>query len=280
VVGVVLFALALLLREAFLAVVTAPITSFLASIQVGLTGEWIFRFIMAIVAVALILVAIGLDNVEKAAKTLYGWYRSVRYPRKAQELEAQERLHRQDALKEWRDTLAKWVVDRDNPLTEAEFFDPRRKAARRQTLEVLKQQDPEGKKSVLLILYDWSLIRRYPFPIIDLSHADFSNAHLESVDLQGTNLSRVNLKDADLSGARLGQSPENISKMEQAARAIRMIAGDLTNSAYTCDLQGAKLSGAILKDAVLVGCVLVDADFEESDLAVIESELQLIKICV
>jgi hypothetical protein len=67
-VSIVLLIFAALLKEAFIAYITSPIQAGIASTQAALGEEWIFRIVIAVVAVLLILVAIGLDRVEASAK--------------------------------------------------------------------------------------------------------------------------------------------------------------------------------------------------------------------
>jgi uncharacterized protein YjbI with pentapeptide repeats len=140
---------------------------------------------------------------------------------------------------------------------------------RRLTLEALRQQGPEGKRDILLTLYDWPLIQRGHYLVVKLEGADFSGAYLEGVNLQGASLRKVNLRDANLSDAQLGQAPEDVSTMDQITRLVKIAAAG--NSWESCDLRGADLGGAILKNAVLVGCELVGVnlkgtDFREADL--------------
>ena len=140
----------------------------------------------------------------------------------------------------------------------------RRRRAQSLTLETLRRQDPEGKRDILLTLYDCPLIQRGPYRVVNLEGADVSSARLEEVNLQGASLRKVNLKAANLSGAHLGQRPEDISTRGQIARVVKvMVVGD---SLESCDLRDADLGGAILKNAVLVGCELGGASLERADL--------------
>ena len=96
-VGIALLVLAALLRETLVSLVTTPLAALVMSAQATLGGEWIFRGVIALVGVLLLLVAIGLDKVEEAAKRIYAWYQNLRHPEKAQQLETQERRSTQDA---------------------------------------------------------------------------------------------------------------------------------------------------------------------------------------
>jgi len=176
-----------------------------------------------------------------------------------------ERRHGRDELEGWRNQIEQWVRDRDNPLPHAQADDLRRRMARTRTLEVLRRQDSEGKRDVLLALHNWPLIQRFPYPVIDLEDADFDGANLEGVDLRGASLKRVRLRGANLKGAQLGQGPEDASPMERATRIAKRLAGDFTNSLESCDLRDANMRGANLKNAVLAECKLTGANFERAD---------------
>ena len=235
---------------------------------------------LALVGLAAAVVWPGLEAIgyELSAKQGYallfltvllviGVFIALAWPdsRSNSEPETLEQRRRRQALQEWHDKIEGWSSDKDNPLVKAQLDDLRRKRARRLTLEVARKQDREGKRDILLTLYDWNLIKRYPYPVVDLKHVDLSGAHLGGVNLQGASLRSVNLEHSDLSGAQLGKGLEDTSTVEQWARLAKMVAGDYTNSLESCDLREAKLGGAILKDAVLVACKFNGADFEGAD---------------
>jgi hypothetical protein len=182
------------------------------------------------------------------------------------EPETQEQRLRKKSFQEWRNRIEGWPFDKDNPLNKAQPNDPRRKPARRQTLEELRKQEPEGKRNVLLTLYDCNLIQRYPYPVIDLESADLSGSNLKGVNLYGASLKKANLTHADLSDAQFGRIPENTSTIEQLTQGIKWLMTGSTKTFDSCNLRGVKLESAVLRDAVLIGCELTGADFEGTDL--------------
>lgn len=263
-VGIILLVFAFLFRETLKALVTAPITAWVTSVQTALGGEWIFRSAVALAGVFLILVAIGLEKVVAPAKRFYDWYRNLRQPEKVQELETQERWRGQDALDKYLDQMLQWIDDENRPLATLSYDDPRRKMARTQTLAILNRLDPNGKREVVRFLHEHGLIRGKP-SVVPLYGADLSDANLTEMDLRGTNFDGANLSGADMSRSMfcgfVGHSA-GFSKVAQRGGEWQ----DLMRPMTVSELSGANLSGAVLRRTVFTGCNLLGADFGGADL--------------
>lgn len=263
--GILLIVLATLFRETFFAVITTPITAVLASMQVGLTGEWVFRIIVAVVGVFLISVAIGLDKFETPAKKIYGLYRNFRYPQRTQELEAQDRQREQDALDAYFAQMEQWLHDQSRPLRESTGDDEVRTSAQERTLRVLQGVGPDGKRRVIRFLHGHGLINGR-VPVV----------YMHDADLSGASLSRMNLTDVNLDGAILHNTDLNDAsscgylRADRASQERALQKGgkpeDLAKPAHTSRFFGADFAGADLRNACFVGCNMVDANFAGADL--------------
>ena len=82
--------LAYFLREIIVAYITTPIVEKIVLSQEQLGGEYVFRGAIALTGVLLIVLAIGLDNIEQSVKTAYGWRQGLRQARERHEPETQE----------------------------------------------------------------------------------------------------------------------------------------------------------------------------------------------
>jgi len=116
------------------------------------------------------------------------------------EHEIAEDNQREAALQAYINKMSELLLEKK--LRESVDDDEVRKIARIHTLTVLPRLDANRKASVLLFLYESSLIDKVKC-IIDLSGANLSLADLGGSDLSGANLSEANLIGAILSGATL-----------------------------------------------------------------------------
>jgi uncharacterized protein YjbI with pentapeptide repeats len=198
---------------------------------------------------------------------LVGAFVALFWPSKsgsAQELETQERRRRQDALDAYFNRMQQWLSDEDRPLATLPHNEQRRMMARTRTLEVLRNQDPDGKRSVVRFLYEHELITKEQ-PVISLHGADVSGANLVDMDLRNINLSNVNLSGADMSRAKLMSLHVSSAAWVRAGER-EGVWDDLGQPDESSDLSSANLSRAILWHTHLTGCNLIFADFADAKL--------------
>ena len=144
------------------------------------------------------------------------------------------------------------VVDNKVPEFESDTDDREkdriRRAARVQTLAVLRSvEDPERKRVVIRYLDDSELIKKSE-PFVDLSEAYIVGADLAYVGLGDTDLSYALLTNANLFGSSLTET---------------YLYGA---SLYGADLREANLTGADLGWTGLTGADLREADLTDADL--------------
>lgn len=183
-----------------------------------------------------------------------------------QEKKIAEDNQRGQALETYLDRVANilldqqlFSLDRGNPAEKLKY-DTVLDIIRTRTLEILRRFgreenniDHERKGRILLFLYDVELISsndktwktdttevvETDKPLLNLSTADFSGAHLPYTNLESADLRSADLRSADLKSANL-----------------------------TCaNLSDANLSGADLKSANLIGANLIGANLISKDLS-------------
>ncbi len=148
-------------------------------------------------------------------------------------------------------------------LGDSEEGDRVRKVARAQTLTVLGRLGPQGKGSVVLFLYEASLIDK-EHPLIDLDDADLSEAELGGAELRGADLGLVDLSGAELRGADLSEANFFGADLSEAD----LEGADLEGADLTfAGLYRANLQAADLRDAYLASTDLSEADLSEADLS-------------
>jgi len=117
------------------------------------------------------------------------------------------------ALQSYLDGMAKLVIDND--LANSKEGDEVRTVAQARTSTVLSSLDPQHKRSVLEFLQSSNLIGAST-PVVQLFHADLSDANLIGANLSGANLSGADLSGADLRGANLRGVRLNDTRLRDA----------------------------------------------------------------
>ena len=107
------------------------------------------------------------------------------------------------ALQSYLDGMAKLVIDND--LANSKEGDEVRTVAQARTSTVLSSLDPQHKRSVLEFLQSSNLIGAST-PVVQLFHADLSDANLIGANLSGADLSGADLRGANLRGVRLNDT--------------------------------------------------------------------------
>jgi len=183
-----------------------------------------------------------------------------------QEIEDQQR--QETLIQTYFDDVGELLLNKEQPLREAQPTDDVSILAGAKTLSVLEELDPRRKKSVMHFLLDARLIQK-DAPIIklaraDLSDIDLSGVNLGAADLSGANLSGANLSGANLSGAKLDTtylSGANLSRVRLNGASLLIV------SLRDADLSGADLSGANLSGALLTSATLSDTKLNAADLS-------------
>ncbi len=188
--------------------------------------------------------------------------------REKTEHEIAEDNQREAALQAYIDKMSELLLEKK--LRESADDDEVRKIARVRTLTVLPRLDANRKASVLLFLYESSLIDKDKC-IIDLSGANLSLADLSGSDISGANLSETNLIGAVLSGATLigaNLRRADLSKAELDLNIDEQIRISRKKYPYLhrTILIGADLSEADLSDTYLTGAQLCGANLSGTNL--------------
>src|SRR5215204_2909616 len=168
-----------------------------------------------------------------------------------QEIEDQQR--QETLIQTYFDDVGELLLNKEQPLREAQPTDDVSILAGAKTLSVLEELDPRRKKSVMHFLLDARLIQK-DAPIIKLARADLSDIDLSGANLSGANLSGAKLDTAYLSGA-------NLSKVRLNGASLLIV------SLRDTDLSGADLSGANLSGALLTSATLSDTKLNAADLS-------------
>jgi uncharacterized protein YjbI with pentapeptide repeats len=189
----------------------------------------------------------------------------------------------EDLLQAYIDKMSELLVEKH--LHESAPDDDVREIARVRTLTVLSRVDKTRKRSVLLFLYEASLILiDKDKHIIDLHGADLSETDLSETDLSEADLSNADLSGANLSGTTLRKADLHEAKLRRTylgsvdLSGTKLIGTDLSNanlhhanlSSATlelADLSDANLRGAILSGVQLFGADLSGANLREANLS-------------
>ena len=172
---------------------------------------------------------------------------------------------RESALQQYIDKMSEHLLA--NKLRKSSQEDEVRNIARVRTLTVLPRLDASRKRSILLFLYESSLIEKSK-PIIDLKDADLYGAYLSNAKLSNSKLSNAKLNVADLSGADLSGADLSGADLTEA----NLSDADLSNAdlsrgeLHRVNLSNANLSDADLSNANLSGVKLYGADLSGADL--------------
>jgi uncharacterized protein YjbI with pentapeptide repeats len=146
--------------------------------------------------------------------------------------------------------------------------------ARTRILTILRGLEQKRKGSVVKFLGEAGLItKKETEPIVSLSGADLTHAHLREAHLTGADLTRADLTGVDLTGANLTEADLKGATLTGVslkgadlthAQLIRAtpIGANLTHA----DLRGADLTRANLTQADLTGTNLTMADLTMADL--------------
>jgi uncharacterized protein YjbI with pentapeptide repeats len=179
-----------------------------------------------------------------------------------------------EALQAYLDQMSTLLLERD--LRNSEEDSEERTLARARTLTVLGRLDPSRKTAVMQFLEEARLVREVDGrePVIALTGADLSGAHLRwanltgaylgEANLSGAQLDDANLERADLNRANLSGANLKFARMEDALPYRADLSGADLKEAY---LRGAYLSGADLSGAYLKGAYLSHADLSGADLS-------------
>ena len=167
---------------------------------------------------------------------------------------------REAALQQYIDKMSELLLDKK--LRESQPEDELRKIARVRTLTVLTRLDADRKKSILLFLYESSLIKKDKL-IINLSGADLTNINLSGIDLSDADLSGADLTNTILNNANLKDTKLSFAKLIVAElRFAKLIVSDLSGA----NLSFANLSFVTLSDANLSSTDLSNTNLRGSNL--------------
>ncbi len=184
--------------------------------------------------------------------------------REKTEHEIAEDNQREAALQAYIDKMSELLLEKK--LRESADDDEVRKIARVRTLTVLPRLDANRKASVLLFLYESSLIDKDKC-IIDLSGANLSLADLSGSDISGANLSETNLIGAVLSGATLIGA--NLSKTQLCGATLigaNLRRADLSKAELDLNIDE-QIRISRKKYPYLHRTILIGADLSEADLS-------------
>jgi uncharacterized protein YjbI with pentapeptide repeats len=172
---------------------------------------------------------------------------------------------REAALQAYINHMAELLLTRN--LRDSQPGEQVRAVARARTLTVLRTLDDHRKGSLIHFLYESGLISKNTM-VIDLHHADLSNAHAAILvkdhhDERSTSGLRVVLRDSDLSGAILTKA--QLSMGDLSGSNLRDAHMDGATFVYT-NLRNADMRKARLVEAGLIGTSLQDANLEGANM--------------
>jgi uncharacterized protein YjbI with pentapeptide repeats len=162
-----------------------------------------------------------------------------------QQRELEEQRAQEDAMQAYFEQMGHLLTDHNLSDTDQKEV---RQLAKAQSLTVAGRLDQDRKGQLLVFLYDAGLINKDE-PVVNISHARFSDASLSDANLGKANLSNAYFNRANLHKAYLRDADLHKADLRGAT------------------LSGATLSGADLRDADLRDANLRDADLSGADLA-------------